>query len=130
MDRFFEKLEVGKFVKRANWSITTGAPLFSPFGLLHGSEGENLEPLKLEDLDVDNTHLRCERQTLYRLPQSGALVFSFHTYRYPIREIKEEGSGEELAVAIDGIANGSLPRMAKYKRMPSWGEAVKAYLRS
>lgn len=75
-------------------------------------------------------HLRCERQTLYRLPDSGALVFSLHTYRYPLRQIKDAGSGEDLAVAIDGIPDGSVPRMAKYKRIPVWGEAVKAYLRS
>lgn len=53
MDRFFEKLEVGKFVKRANWSITTGEDLFSPSGL-HGKNGESFESMKLEELDPDN----------------------------------------------------------------------------
>jgi hypothetical protein len=54
MDRFFEKLEVGKFVKRTNWGITTDSDLFSPFGGIHAAKGEKLEPLTLEDLDVDN----------------------------------------------------------------------------
>lgn len=54
MDRFSDKLEVGKFVKRANWSITTGGDdLFSPFGL-HGADGEKLEAMELEVLDPDN----------------------------------------------------------------------------
>jgi hypothetical protein len=54
MDRFFEKLEVGKFVKRANWGITTDSDLFSAFGGIHAAKGEKLKPLAREDLDVDN----------------------------------------------------------------------------
>lgn len=76
------------------------------------------------------TFLRCERQTLYRLPKSGAIVFSIHTYRYPIRQLKEEGCGEDLAAAIEGLEDGNVPLMARYKRVPVWGEAVKEYLRS
>lgn len=54
MDRFFSKLEVGKYVKRANWSITTnGGELFAAFGTLHGRGGENLKPMKVEELDVE-----------------------------------------------------------------------------
>ncbi|KAI2014332.1 hypothetical protein LOZ39_002314 [Ophidiomyces ophidiicola] len=130
MDRFFHKLEVGKFVKRVNWTMTTGAELFSAFGDVHAVNGEDMKQMNLEELDIDKTYLRCERQTLYRLPTSGALIFSFHTYRYPIREIKAEGSGEELALAIDGFKEGSTPLMARYKRVTAWGEAVKEYLRS
>jgi len=76
------------------------------------------------------TLLRCERQTLHRLPKSKALVFGFHTYTYPISQIKEEGLGEELATAIDGLRDGSTPAIHEYKRGPVWGDAVKAYLRS
>ncbi|PGH18047.1 hypothetical protein AJ79_00673 [Helicocarpus griseus UAMH5409] len=130
MDRFFQKLEVGKYVKRANWSITSGAELFSAFGGVHAHRGEEMRPLKLEELDMDDTFLRCERQTLYRLPQTKALIFGFHTYRYTLQEIKDEGSGEDLATAIDGVSEGSIPQMADYKRIPALGEAVKEFLRS
>lgn len=37
MDRFFAKIEVGKFVKRVNWSVTTETELFAAFGSVHGS---------------------------------------------------------------------------------------------
>jgi hypothetical protein len=57
-------------------------------------------------------------------------VFGFHTYTYPISEIKEEGLGEELATAIDGLKDGSVPEIHIYKRGFVWGDAVKAYLRS
>jgi hypothetical protein len=49
---------------------------------------------------------------------------------YPLSEIKEEGLGEELAQAIDGLKEGSVPEMHFYKRGVVWGEAVKEYLRN
>ncbi|KAJ9271783.1 hypothetical protein DTO212C5_2208 [Paecilomyces variotii] len=133
MDRFFDKLEVGKYVRRVNWSVTTDAELFSAFGnKIHGGADDEstTTPLRMEELDLDQTFVRCERQTLHRLPSSRALVFAFHTYRYPIRDIKDEGLGEDLARAIDGLKEGSVPQMHFYKRGAVWGEAVKAYLRS
>ncbi|KAL1875516.1 hypothetical protein Plec18167_005452 [Paecilomyces lecythidis] len=131
MDRFFDKLEVGKCVRRVNWSVTTDAELFSAFGnKIHGGADDELVPLKMEDLDLDQTFVRCERQTLHRLPSSRALVFAFHTYRYPIQDIKDEGLGEDLARAIDGLKEGSVPQIHFYKRGPVWGEAIKKYLRS
>ena len=67
---------------------------------------------------------------LHRLPQSKALVFSFKTYLYPLRDIKDEGLGEELSQAIEGLKEGSVPGMHFYKRGVVWGEEVKRFLRS
>jgi hypothetical protein len=54
MDRCFEKLEVGQYVKRVNWSITTDVEPFSPFANnVHGSEGEKLVAIKPEELNVE-----------------------------------------------------------------------------
>jgi len=78
----------------------------------------------------DQTFLRSERQTLHRLPKSRALVFAFKTYLYPIKDIKQEGLGEELASAIDGLRTGNAPGMHFYKRAVVWGAAVKRFLRS
>ncbi len=129
MDRFFTRLEVGKYVRRVNWSVTTNPNLYSAgVGSNHAYEGDDVSELK--DIDVESTFLRCERQTLHRLPKSKALVFAFKTYMYPIKEIKDEGKGEELAEAIDGLKEGSVPQMHFYKRGVVWGEAVKKYLRS
>jgi hypothetical protein len=81
MDRFFASLPIGKIVKRANWSISTNGDLFclkgnhmteGELGLVEGKgEGEG------EEVDLKKTVLRCERQTLHRLPRTGGLVFSF-----------------------------------------------------
>ncbi|CBF83819.1 heme-dependent oxidative N-demethylase family protein [Aspergillus nidulans FGSC A4] len=137
MDRFFERLEVGKAVVRVNWSIMPkGTGLFAAFGGLHNHSpnaergNEKVEKLHPESFDGEDTFLRCERQTLHRLPNSKALLFAFHTYTYPLKDVKEEGLGEELAIAIDGLKEGSVPEIHEYKNGPYWGEAVKAFLRS
>jgi hypothetical protein len=57
------------------------------------------------------------------------LCFNFKTYLYPLKEIREEGSGGELADAIEGLMEGSVPEMFFYKRGVVWGEKVKEYLR-
>ncbi|KAE8448374.1 hypothetical protein EG329_009618 [Mollisiaceae sp. DMI_Dod_QoI] len=126
MDRFFDRLEVGKVVKRSNWSVNTKEQLFAASGT-HLYEGEEAVE---EEVNIDTTFLRCERQLLHRLPNTKALCFNFKTYLYPLREIKEEGLGEDLANAIDGLKAGSVPEMHFYKRGVVWGEKVKEYLRS
>jgi hypothetical protein len=35
------------------------------------------------------------------------------TYQYPIRELRDEGSGEVLAEAIEGLGRGSVPEIKK-----------------
>ncbi|KAJ5185357.1 Protein of unknown function DUF3445 [Penicillium cf. griseofulvum] len=130
MDKFFARIEVGKFVKRFNWSITIDTGLFAAFGGTHAVSGIKEDPIELGKLNVDQTVLRCERQTLHRLPVSKALVFTVHTYVYPIRQIKNEGSGEDLANAIDGLKRGNVPEIHTYKKGDVWGEALKDFLRA
>lgn len=60
MDRFFARVEVGKFVQRVNWSITTNTSLFAAFGGVHGEEGE--KAVGEGELDIDSVRpLWCRR---------------------------------------------------------------------
>ena len=155
MDRFFAKMELGKAVRRVNWSITTNTLLYSQGGNhLYADEEkskadsesapsepnsstENAKTLDVNTPDIDesieqqkkevvieNCRLRCERQTLHRLPKTKALVFMFKTYQYKLDDVKAEGSGPDLAEAIPGLAQGSVPDMAFYKRGVVWGDKV------
>lgn len=154
MDRFFAKIEVGRVIKRVNWGITTETDLFAAFGSMHASstvdpQRDQVIPtgmLNLEHvssylgfgylslsqglLTNSKTVLRCERQTLHRLPETRALVFAFHTYTYPVQQIKDEGLGSELATAIEGLKKGNVPAIYSYKRGDVWGQAVTDFLRS
>ncbi|KAF2231652.1 hypothetical protein EV356DRAFT_286614 [Viridothelium virens] len=154
MDRFFAGLPRGKMVKRANWSVTTNRELFclegnhgkvegvggaggvGGEGLPGGREGEREgegkgeEGGEEEQFEIEDCVLRCERQTLHRLPETGALVFAFKTYQYELGDVKREGNGEALAQAIEGLRAGSVPSINVYKRGAVWGKKVKEYLRT
>lgn len=133
MDRFFAKIEVGRVIKRVNWGITTETDLFAAFGSIHASptaDPQQGQVIPTGKLNLEQTVLRSERQTLHRLPETRALVFAFHTYTYPLQQIKEEGLGKELATAIEGLKKGNVPAIYSYKRGDVWGQAVTDFLRS
>ncbi|KAI6750771.1 hypothetical protein HG530_014221 [Fusarium avenaceum] len=83
-----------------------------------------------EDVDIEKTFLRIELQTVTRLPKTRAILFSFKTYLYPVRQVKEEGLGPAFADAIEGLAKGNAPGMWTYKSAVRWGNSVIEYLRS
>lgn len=60
MDRFFDRIEVGKFVKRANWGIMAGkdVELFAAFGGLHGSKEDEVENEKIPEGELDLSSVR------------------------------------------------------------------------
>lgn len=150
MDRYFAKLETGKAVRRYNWSITTSPDLYLAGGnhLYAGGKttadtgadksisdetaGEldaSIEAQK-KNVKIENCRLRSERQTLHRLPKTGAIVFAFKTYQYRLEDVKAEGNGPALAEAIAGVKQGNVPDMNYYKRAVVWGEPVREYLLS
>ncbi|WP_236626282.1 heme-dependent oxidative N-demethylase family protein [Actibacterium mucosum] len=61
--RLFDGVQDGKMMERANLLPYADPSLFHP-----------------EKIAGDARFLRCERQVIRRLPQSGAVVFSIHTY--------------------------------------------------
>ncbi|KAK3690108.1 hypothetical protein B0T22DRAFT_463011 [Podospora appendiculata] len=127
MERYFSRVEVGKSVKRVNWSVQTHTRLFAPRGN-HVYAGETVH--EASSVDMETARLRVELQTLTRLPKTRALVFSFKTYLYPLADIKAEGLGPQLADAIEGLKKGSAPDMWVYKGAGRWGRAVCELLRS
>ena len=65
-----------------------------------GAEGEG-EAGEAADVDPACLRLRVERQTLRRLPRTGAIVFTIRVYLTPIEELaKEPGVPGRMASAI------------------------------
>ncbi|KAK4038061.1 putative FAD binding protein [Parachaetomium inaequale] len=112
MERYFARLEVGRSVKRTNWSIQTHPNLYAPSGN-HVHVGEKVE--EEQEIDVEKARFRTELQTLTRLSRTQAILFSFKTYMYTLGEIKREGLGPDLADAVEGLKAGNAPGMWVYK---------------
>ncbi|SMF45421.1 Protein of unknown function [Tistlia consotensis] len=121
VDRFFQKLSPDRPVWRANWSLIDEPTLFVPEG--HGRKDR--DPAITAENAGERVWLRVERQTLRRLPESGAVVFGIRVYRHPLSSLAEapEAAGQ-LARWL-----GELPEdLARYKSLPVFGEAVRSYL--
>ena len=86
IERFFEHLRPEAPVQRFNWSLQWNDSLFCP-GRTSGESGE--------------LFYRTERQTLTRLPDSGAIAFTIRVYRHPLRSLAAvPGALEALRGAI------------------------------
>jgi len=70
VQRMFDVMRPGQVLWRANFLMYRDADLFQP-----RSEGQSRT-----DSTPDEGFVRVERQTLYKLPETGAVVFGVHTY--------------------------------------------------
>ncbi|KAF5098502.1 hypothetical protein D0Z00_002024 [Geotrichum galactomycetum] len=128
MDKFFQRLKIGKFVMRINWTCQAHTQRYA-VGMNHAYNNvEKPEVLKAENLDFENgVFLRNERQCLMRLPKSKAIVFTIRTYLTPIAQVKREGeTGLDLASAIENLP----PATRIYKTATVWGDAIIDYMRN
>ncbi|KAI5858599.1 hypothetical protein BZA05DRAFT_381830 [Tricharina praecox] len=126
LERFLAKLRPGveNGVQRVNWGIAATDELFTPAGT-HVYDGEVVG----DDMNIraEECVLRVERQTLWKLPGTGAVVFGIKTYTTPLSEIKaEDGEAERLAQAVEGLGDD----MGRYKARGVWGKTVLDYLRN
>ena len=121
VDRFIGMLAPDRSVWRLNWSLTSDPALFQPVG--HGRR----------DADPDITpanaglliFLRVERQTLRRLPRTGAVLFTIRTHQRPLEVLEDRP--KELARLAEAVRN--LPEdTARYKSITPFREALLAYL--
>jgi hypothetical protein len=71
--------------------------------------------------------IRVERQTLSRLPDSGAVAFSLHTYSDPLSSLR---SDVESVRAMLGLLHGYSEERWKYSEMDIVREPVIRWLES
>jgi len=78
VDTFLVRLRPPTVMKRRNWTIHESAELFAP------TSPEHAEPT----IPPEDLWLRSERQTLRRLPESDAVVFTIRTQQVQIRVLE------------------------------------------
>ncbi|KAJ7173622.1 hypothetical protein C8R46DRAFT_893220 [Mycena filopes] len=142
MARFFRRLTVDKPVVRNNYFVQVSPPPSSTPSPLDPDElawGENvLGPeddygtTKVSSADrpapvvtPQTLRLRTERQTLRRLPRSGAIVFTIRTYLVPVEALaREAGVAARFASAVRSWPEG----VREYKGERPYGEVLVRYL--
>ncbi len=104
VDRLMQRLPAGRVMERSNWGLVDGPELYAPLG-------RNVEPGAERGL-FERLWLRIERQTLRRLPQTGAIVFTIRTLQAPVSVLRSDPE----AAALLARAIGELPPdVADYK---------------
>jgi hypothetical protein len=89
---FFERLKPERSFWRLNWTLIDNPALHQPTSARHSPDG-----------DLDNWFFRVERQTLRRLPQSDAIVFTIRNYVASARSLCDANGtfGATLLLNLD-----------------------------
>ena len=121
VDRFFEKLDVSKPVWRVNWSLTDDPDLYQPIRKTNTDCSQKINSENAGDL----IFLRCERQTLRRLPNTGWILFTIKTYIDKVSALVIQP--ESLADLAHSIRDMSID-MQGYKNIAPYRKQLLEYL--
>ncbi|CAN5663114.1 DUF3445 domain-containing protein [soil metagenome] len=91
MDGYFARMRPGQGVWRLNWNLMDDPTLHQPLRSRAGRPGVPLDPADVGE----QIWLRVERQTLVKLPETGAIVFSIRIHEDPLDRLR--GDDEALA---------------------------------
>ena len=91
VDRFFDRLRADRPVIRRNLSVHCHDDLYRP------EPHESPDSFAPDASGVDHVWLRSERQTLVRLPRTGAVLFTIKTQLCPVTTLRTR---PDLAVAL------------------------------
>lgn len=92
MDRYFSRMPTDAPIQRGSWGLEDWDLLFSgPVTTPAGKQWERSAFAgRPQDLTADRLRLRCDWQTLRRLPISGAIVFNFKAIFDPLAIMRDE----------------------------------------
>ena len=77
MDKFFHKVEVGKYVTRVNWTVTVGEGLFAAGkDSTHGDVNSKEKVEELKELDITDVSCVCLSTFLFVTKPPGSLLIA------------------------------------------------------
>jgi len=121
VDRFMGHVRPGHISVRLNWSVMDDPTLFQPTGKWRAAHDATIT----EQNAGDRLFLRVERQTLRRLPVSGAVLFGIRVHVYPLAgAVTTPGTAAGLAEALRALP----AQTAHYKSLPMFQIALLAWL--
>ena len=121
VDRFMGHVRTGHIAARLNWSIMDDPALFQPTGKWRTAH----DPTITEQNAGNRLFLRVERQTLRRLPASGAVLFGIRVHVYRLAGVvTTPGIAAGLAAAVRALP----AETAHYKSLPMFQTALLGWL--
>ncbi len=120
VDRFMETLRPGAIYGRCNWFI---APTGQRRWLAEGEPGSQFAHVTGDNAG-ETLFVRSERQTLRRLPETGAILFTIGIYVAPLGSLSP-ANVERLADAITALVAGEGERRGS----AAYADALLAFAR-
>jgi hypothetical protein len=117
INRIFDNLLPDQPAERFNWSINWQEKLFHP------ETGRN------DAAEPDEAVVRVERQTLTKLPQTGAIVFTIRIYLDPVTLFEKHADGRRLALALAEQLEAMSDPQIRYKGLDLQRSRLVARLR-
>jgi len=121
VDSFFERITPDKPVWRLNWNLMDDPELFQPVAT---SALAHQAGITADDVG-ERVWLRVERQTLRRLPRTGAVVFGIRIHQRPLSALLDRP--DRLATLRTAIANLP-PETFDYKSLGPFADALDEWL--
>ncbi len=119
INRMFDRIAPGRVVERFNWSIYPEADLDWP--------PEKGARLARKHFDPATNFIRVERQTLRKLPETGAMLFTIRIYQDPIAAVTAHPElGHQLAARLEAMSAEQLA----YKGMTEKRAKLMTFLRN
>jgi hypothetical protein len=121
VDRFMRHIKLDHIASRLNWSILDDPALFQPTGKWRTAADNTITAQNAGS----RLYLRVERQTLRRLPKSGAILFGIRVHNYKLAAIAARPAiAARLAEAVRALPEA----MAHYKSLPPFRDALLTWL--
>ena len=121
VDRFMSMVKPGHIAVRLNWSVLDDPTLFQPGGKFRTDRNGTVTASNAGDV----LYVRVERQTLSRLPASGAVLFTIRVHVHPLARVVAR---PEIAARLAEAVRALPPATAQYKSLPRFRDALLEYL--
>ncbi|MEJ0056873.1 MAG: DUF3445 domain-containing protein [Bacteroidota bacterium] len=126
-DKLIERIPVNKPIARTNWGFRVSEQM--DFSTRHRESYLKLLDKVTPEINSENAgdkiFVRSERQTLSRLPESGFVLFTIHTYN---SKVKDEAQDVDHAKAMLSFVKGAPPELIEYKVMTPYVKSLIGYL--
>lgn len=119
--RIFNNLPEGAVVERRNWTVTALSALHAP----NSAEARARAARQRPGASGRGLHLRCERQTLRRLPCTGGVLFTIRIHLTPLRRLSSHPEALSSFARAWASAPGDFRR---YKGLSAVARGVEAFL--
>ena len=121
VDSFFNRIDVDRPVWRVNWSLTTDPTMFQPVRQKHSASELSITSKNAGD----KVYIRCERQTLRRLPDTGWILFTIKTYLDKLSKLHKY---PKEAQNLSSLLRSAPTTLLSYKNINHFLEQLLVYL--